>query len=180
MYFVRSHLNERCLKSTKICAVASFWSCRLRCPSRHRRQRIQDNVATGCGSNIERWLVIVYLRSIPAIRNALPRVRTRRDIVTPYAMPTYVPVPRPDVSTPVKRGAYLVQLGACPWCHTLRDENRVSLPGLEFAGGDLITNPFSQASSANLTPDPSGISYYDETQLLKTMHTGKVGAEKIS
>jgi hypothetical protein len=38
-------------------------------------------------------------------------------------------VPTPDLSTPVKRGAYLVQLGACRWCHTLRDANRKPLPG---------------------------------------------------
>ena len=123
--------------------------------------------------------IIVYLRSLPPIRNALPKM-TRKNIVTPYAIPIYGPIPQPDISTPVKRGAYLVQLGACQWCHTLRDENRHSLPGLEFAGGDLVANEFSQASSANLTPDPSGISYYDETQFLKTMHLGKVGARKIS
>lgn len=124
--------------------------------------------------------IIVYLRSIPPIRNALPAPKTSDDIVAPYAIPIYVRVPPPDQSTPVKRGAYLVQLGACQWCHTLRDENRQSLPGLEFGGGDLITGLPEQASSANLTPDPSGISYYDEAQFLRTMHTGKVGARKIS
>jgi mono/diheme cytochrome c family protein len=124
--------------------------------------------------------IIVYLRSIPPIRNALLPMRTSKDIVAPYAIPIYASVPQPDVSTPLKRGAYLVQLGACQWCHTLRDENRQSLPGLEFGGGDLITTPFSQATSANLTTDPSGISYYDEAQFLRTMHTGKVGARKIS
>jgi len=124
--------------------------------------------------------IIVYLRSIPPIRNALPAPKTSDDIVAPYAIPIYVPVPPADQSTPVKRGAYLVQLGACQWCHTLRDENRQSLPGLEFGGGDLITGLPEQASSANLTPDPSGISYYDEAQFLRTMHTGKVGARKIS
>jgi mono/diheme cytochrome c family protein len=113
--------------------------------------------------------IIVYLRSIPPIRNALPAPKTSDDIVAPYAIPIYVPVPPPDQSTPVKRGAYLVQLGACQWCHTLRDENRQSLPGLEFGGGDLITGLPEQASSANLTPDPSGISYYDEAQFLRTM-----------
>jgi len=127
--------------------------------------------------------IIVYLRSLPAIRNALPPMRTRKNLVAPYAIPIYKPVPQPDVSTPVKRGAYLVQLGACQWCHTLRDENRVTLPGLEFAGGDLITDselPHDQVTSANLTPDPSGISYYDEAQFLTTIHAGKVGARKIS
>jgi len=124
--------------------------------------------------------IIVYLRSLPPTRNALPLMRTRKDMIAPYAIPIYAQVPQPDVSTPQKRGAYLVQLGSCQWCHTLRDENRVPLPGLEFAGGDLPESPFATVSSANLTPDPSGISYYDEAQFLKTMHTGKVGARKIS
>ncbi len=124
--------------------------------------------------------IIVYLRSISPIRNALPPVKTPENLVAPYAVPISTPVPQPDISTPEKRGAYLVQLGACQWCHTLRDANRRLLSGLEFGGGDLIANPFSQASSANLTPDPSGISYYDEAQFLKTMRTGKVGARKIS
>jgi mono/diheme cytochrome c family protein len=123
--------------------------------------------------------VIVYLRSIPPIRNALPASRTSQNIAAPYAIPIYAPVLGPDLSTPIKRGAYLVQLGACQWCHTLRDANRKTLPGLEFAGGDLITTPDFQVTSANLTPDPSGISYYDEAVFLKAMQTGKVGARKI-
>jgi hypothetical protein len=52
--------------------------------------------------------VIVYLRSIPAIRNAFPLSRTSQSILAPYAIPIYAPVPRPDLSAPVKRGAYLV------------------------------------------------------------------------
>jgi len=123
--------------------------------------------------------VIVYLRSIPPIRNALPASRASHSIVAPYAIPIYAPVPTPDLSTPVKRGAYLVQLGACQWCHTLRDANRKPLPGLEFAGGDLIIEPDYQVTSANLSPDPSGISYYDETVFLNLMRTGKVGAREI-
>jgi len=123
--------------------------------------------------------IIVYLRSIPAIRNPLPPPKVSEDIVAPYAIPIYAPVPQPDMSTPTKRGAYLVQLGACQWCHTLRDANRKPLPGLEFAGGDLITEPDYQVTSANLTSDPSGISYYDEALFLRVMRTGKVGARKI-
>jgi mono/diheme cytochrome c family protein len=123
--------------------------------------------------------VIVYLRSIPAIRNALPASKASHSIVAPYAIPIYGPVPTPDLSTPVKRGAYLVQLSACQWCHTLRDANRKPLPGLEFAGGDLIMEPDYQVTSANLTPDRSGISYYDEAVFLNLMRTGKVGAREI-
>jgi mono/diheme cytochrome c family protein len=124
--------------------------------------------------------IIVYLRSIPPIRNSLPAFRATREVVSPFAIPIWKPIPQPDKSTNVKRGAYLVQLGACQWCHTLRDANRQSLPGLAFGGGDLIVNAYESASSANISPDPSGISYYDEAQFLRTMRTGHVGARKIS
>jgi len=124
--------------------------------------------------------VIVYLRSIPPVRNALPPPKTPDHLVTPYAVPITSPIPQPDLSTPEKRGAYLVRIAGCQWCHTLRDTNRRALPGLEFAGGDLITNPYSEASSANITLDPSGISYYDEAQFMRTIRTGTVGARQIS
>ena len=77
--------------------------------------------------------IIVYLRSIPAIRNPLPEPKTTNHVVAPFAIPIDAPVPMPDLSTPVKRGAYLVQLGACQWCHTLRDQQtRHSLPALSL------------------------------------------------
>jgi mono/diheme cytochrome c family protein len=125
--------------------------------------------------------VIVYLRSIPPVRNNIPPSKAPDNLVTPYAVPINSPIPPPNISTPQKRGAYLVQIAGCQYCHTLRDVNRRSLPGLEFAGGDLVsTGPYSEATSANITPDPSGISYYDEAQFLKTIRTGKVGARQIS
>jgi mono/diheme cytochrome c family protein len=124
--------------------------------------------------------IIVYLRSIPPIRNSLPASRATTKFASPFANPILKPIPEPDRSTPVKRGEYLVRLGACQWCHTLRDENRQPLPGLAFAGGDLIVNAYETTSSANITPDPSGISYYDAAQFLRTMRTGHVGARKIS
>lgn len=115
------------------------------------------------------------------MRNHLPLPKTTDNLVTPYAVPITSPIPQPNISTPQKRGAYLVQIAGCQYCHTLRDVNRRSLPGLEFAGGDLVTTgPHPEASSANITQDPSGISYYDEAQFLKTIRTGKVGARQIS
>ena len=35
------------------------------------------------------------------------------------------------------------------------------------------------AASSNLTPDESGISYYDETRFVEVMRTGKVGARPL-
>jgi hypothetical protein len=40
--------------------------------------------------------------------------------------------------------------------------------------------PWGNVASANITPDPSGISYYDEALFLEVMRTGQVKARKLS
>lgn len=124
--------------------------------------------------------VIVFLRSIPAVKNFLPSGFHDDEKHSRFSTPVTAPIPQPDISTPEQKGAYLVRIAGCQWCHTLRDSNRRSLPGLEFGGGDLIRNSLSQASSANLTSDPSGISYYNEERFLNTLRTGTVGARELS
>lgn len=51
---------------------------------------------------------------------------------------------------------------------------------LAFAGGFEFKGPLPTVTSTNITPDPSGISYYDENIFLHAMHTGKVGARELS
>ena len=126
--------------------------------------------------------VIVYLRSIPPIRKALPKT----EIIFPvkYLMrgapqPITEPVPQPDVSTPVKRGGYLVTIAACTDCHTPQAKGQ-PIRGLEFAGGFILEGPWGRVASANITPDPSGISYYDEALFLEMIRTGYVKARKIN
>jgi hypothetical protein len=126
--------------------------------------------------------VIVYLRSIPPIRKALPKT----EIIFPvkYLMrnvpePVTEPVPQPDVSTPVKRGQYLVTIAACTDCHTPQAKGQ-PIRGLEFSGGFVLEGPWGRVASANITPDPSGIPYYDEALFLEVMHTGYVKARKIN
>ncbi len=43
-----------------------------------------------------------------------------------------------------------------------------------------MKGPWGEATSANLTPDATGIGYYDEALFLKTIHTGYVGARKLN
>ena len=126
--------------------------------------------------------VIVYLRSIPPIRKALPKT----EIIFPVnylirsaPQPVNEPVPQPDVSTPVKRGEYLVTIAGCTDCHTPQ-KNGQPIPGLEFAGGFILEGPWGRLASANITPDASGISYYDEALFLEMMHTGYVKARTIN
>ncbi|MGD0323937.1 MAG: c-type cytochrome [Terriglobia bacterium] len=126
--------------------------------------------------------VIIYLRSIPPIRKALPKT----EIIFPvkYLMrsmpqPISEPVPQPNVSTPVKRGEYLVTIAACTDCHTPQAKGQ-PIRGLEFAGGFVLDGPWGRVASANITPDPSGIPYYDEALFLEMIRTGYVKARKIN
>lgn len=127
--------------------------------------------------------VIVYLRSIPPVRKALPK----SEIVFPvkYLMrsvpePITAPVPPPDLSTPVSRGKYLVTIAGCTDCHTPQKKGQ-PIPGLDFAGGFELKGPWGTVASANITPDATGISYYDENLFVETIRTGYVkGARKIN
>jgi hypothetical protein len=43
-----------------------------------------------------------------------------------------------------------------------------------------LDGPWGRVSSANLTPDPSGIPYYDEERFVQTLRTGYVGARQLN
>ena len=127
--------------------------------------------------------IVVYLRSLPPVRRQQPAT----EIVVPvrYLMrsvpePLHAPVPAPDLSTAVKRGAYLTTIGACAECHTPQDDHGQPIPGLEFAGGFVFEGPWGRVASANLTPDPSGIPYYDVSLFTDVLRTGHAKARRIN
>jgi len=127
--------------------------------------------------------IIVYLRTLPPVKNALPRT----EIIFPVnfimrndPQPITNPVAAPDLSDPVKRGRFLVNLIGCADCHSPVDKHHVALAGLEFSGGQVLGAPWGTVASANITPDASGISYYDQAMFIKAMRTGTVGARQLS
>jgi mono/diheme cytochrome c family protein len=75
--------------------------------------------------------------------------------------------------TDAEKGEQIVRQ-KCDTCHTLKDDKQQPVVGY-LAGGKLIGG----AASANLTPDASGISYYDEKMFLQVLRTGQVGARKL-
>ena len=81
-------------------------------------------------------------------------------------------------SNPVARGRYLTKIGNCEYCHTPTDKMDRPLPGMTFAGGKYIDD--FPTPSANITPDPSGISYYDEATFVRTLRTGWMGARPLN
>jgi len=121
--------------------------------------------------------IIVYLRSLPPVRKQLPST----DLIFPVKYlirnvprPLDASVPAPDVSTPEKRGRYLVTMAGCEDCHTPKDAHGQPLPGMDFAGGFILDGPWGRVASANITPDPSGISYYDQATFTQVIRTGFV------
>src|SRR5215472_16656276 len=127
--------------------------------------------------------VIAYLRSRPAIRNPLPPTEIIfpvKYLIRTVPQPLTSPVPElPSSSSLIDPGTALVNLAGCSDCHTPQDKGQ-ELPGMKFAGGFPFPGPWGDVASANITPDPSGISYYDEALFLDMMHTGQVKARKLS
>jgi len=124
--------------------------------------------------------IIVYLRTVPAVRNQLPTTKM------PYPLNFLIQsvpqpinsVPPPDQSTPVKRGRYLIKMAACADCHTPQ-ENGQPIPGMDFAGGFRLHEPKGDVVSANITPAPSGIAYYNAATFIQALRMGKVGARPL-
>jgi mono/diheme cytochrome c family protein len=127
--------------------------------------------------------VIVYLRTLAPVRNPLPQTEIIfpvKYLIRSAPEPITQPVPEPDLSDSVKRGAFLARMASCADCHTPQERGQVKA-GFEFAGGLVFKNPGEgTVMAANITPDASGISYYDEELFLQAMRTGKVKARTLS
>jgi hypothetical protein len=128
-------------------------------------------------SHDEMHSIVLYLRSIPPVRNQLP-------VGAKYVPGKHPPTIAMDSihltrsSTVVTRGAHLVRLAGCETCHTPSNEEGF-IHGFEFAGGNVFRQGGQAAASSNLTPDPSGIGYRDENLFLKVIKTGRVGVRPI-
>jgi mono/diheme cytochrome c family protein len=122
--------------------------------------------------------IIVYIRSLEPVRHELPKTqipfplsRLIKSAPQPLEGPVVV-----DAQDPIDRGRYLVHVAHCINCHTPK-KNGQPIAGMEFAGGE----PFGpNVVSANITPDPSGISYYDQKLFINVLRTGHVGARGLN
>lgn len=126
--------------------------------------------------------IVVYLRSLPAVRNPLPRseiIFPVKYLIRSVPEPILTPLPAPDLSDPVKRGAHLVTLAGCSDCHTPAERGQ-PLAGMYLAGGQIFDGPWGKVATANLTPDASGIPYYDEVLFVQTIRTGYVKARPLN
>ncbi|HEX5703164.1 MAG TPA: c-type cytochrome [Pyrinomonadaceae bacterium] len=126
--------------------------------------------------------VITYIRSIEPVRNKLPKTQIPEPLKA--ALPPHEPITS-QVSAhhaynQVARGRYMATLGNCVTCHTPMNQNGQPMMEMAFAGGFHLKGSWGDIYSANITPDPTGISYYDEALFIRTMRTGHVGARKLN
>jgi hypothetical protein len=141
-------------------------------PYEHYRRMSDEDVAS----------VSVYLRSLPAVRNTLPTTEIIfpvKYLIRDVPEPLTSPVAPEATSDPVKRGEQLMNLAGCMDCHTPADKGQ-PVAGMVGAGGFGFPGPWGFVASANITQDPSGISYYDEALFVDVIRTGAVKARKLS
>lgn len=133
--------------------------------------------------------VIVYLRSIPAVKQA----RGRSKLIAPLNILVNT-MPKPFASheprtaavrtSAEQRGEYLVRtVAGCQDCHTPADDRGQPLPGMDFGGGMTFhdaANLSRQLHSMNITQDPSGIAHYDEALFRDVIRTGKVVSRALN
>jgi mono/diheme cytochrome c family protein len=101
--------------------------------------------------------VIVYIRSLPAVRNQLPATKIPfplNFLTKDVPQPLTTAVPPPDQATAAARGAYLVRMGTCADCHTPQEKGK-PVAGMDFAGGLVLKGPTGTVASSNITPDAS-------------------------
>jgi mono/diheme cytochrome c family protein len=126
--------------------------------------------------------VVVYVRSLPPVKNPLPTTEIAfpvKYLIRGVPEPLKGSVPPPDLATPEKRGQYLVRLASCGDCHT-PTVNGQPEEDKAFAGGMEFKGPWGDVQSANITPDKTGISYYDENRFIEAMRTGSVMGRPLS
>jgi hypothetical protein len=110
--------------------------------------------------------------SLPPVRKQRPTtalIFPVKYLIRSVPEPLDAPVQGPDLSTPEKRGKYLVTIAGCSECHTPKDAQGQPLPDMDFGGGFILDGPWGRVASANLTPDPSGF-HYDQarSEVLRT------------
>jgi mono/diheme cytochrome c family protein len=141
-------------------------------PYRSYRQMSDEDLAS----------VVVYIRSLPPVVHALPTTKIifpLNYLIRIVPQPATSPVNSPNPSDEIQWGAYLVKMASCEDCHTPQVRG-TTIPGMAFSGGNVFKGEEGSVASANITPDPTGISRYDDGVFIGAFRTGYVGTRPLS
>lgn len=128
--------------------------------------------------------VVVYLRTIPPVKNKLPKRRfsdEREKKLQKRSQPLLTPVAAPDLADLVTRGRYYIKTADCIGCHTGWYKRN---PGF-FGGGNKLENYYGWARlwkedtsyvfSTNITPHETGLKGWTPELFINVIRTGKGG-----
>lgn len=117
--------------------------------------------------------IAAYVRTVPAVRNTVPRTVYRIPLPKSYGSPvTSVPdVPRQDK---IAYGAYLAgPLGHCIECHTPLARGRPDFEHRLGAGGNPFHGPWGTSVSRNITPHAEdGLGAWTDDQIKQAITRG--------
>jgi cytochrome c553 len=126
--------------------------------------------------------IVAYLRTLPPVSKPTqtPTIPDQVRKQLPHPPPLPGPISAPNRTDRVKYGGYLAAVAACVECHTPYNEKMEPIMHLAWSGGFVMEGSWGKVASANITPDASGISYYDEKKFIEVIRTGHVGARKLN
>ena len=110
--------------------------------------------------------IVAYIRSVPAVRNEIPRPELGEPAPAEQPVPerTVADVSRDD---PVAYGAYLAgPVGHCIECHTPGTHGNIDYASRLGAGGRIFAGPWGESASPNITS--AGLSHWTDDEI-KTM-----------
>jgi mono/diheme cytochrome c family protein len=98
--------------------------------------------------------VIAYIRSLPAIDNAVPSSSADfpMNIILNTVPKKAEPMDLPSPADSLANGKYLFTIASCHDCHTPFEKGKYD-EKLAFAGGRVFPTPTGMVTSANITPD---------------------------
>ena len=119
--------------------------------------------------------VVAYLRTVPAVKNAVPKSTYEIPLPPGYGPPIDKPVVAPPKADKVAYGAYLAgPLGHCIECHTPPAANgRAQYDKLLGAGGRQFHGPWGLSVAKNITSDPGqGLAKWSDAEIERAIRSG--------
>jgi len=119
--------------------------------------------------------IIAYLRTVPAVRNAVPRSVYNIPLPPAWTPPIVQAIAAPPRTDKVAYGGYLAgPLGHCLECHTpMGPDGRFRFDTMLGAGGLEFHGPWGVSVARNITADPeTGLGQWSDAEIERAIRKG--------
>jgi mono/diheme cytochrome c family protein len=117
--------------------------------------------------------VVTYLRSIPAVRNAVQPPVYRATPKLEVIPGADKPIDESALRDPIRRGFYLATLAHCMECHSRRPDGQQDFSNWFGKGGHEMTGPWGKAVVPNITSHATkGIGSWSDAEIKRSLTHG--------